>query len=298
MKVERNLALVVAACIVSWGSVSCSNEKGQAEQPKAKPARSAAQGSALGDLAKQAVAALSIDDEFTEGRKIIEDAGFAVKSYREFPAQEVATRGRMLVYADKRKKNSGGAVYLKKIGAEIAPVWHWYFEDMVPDSVVRRETNRDGLWDVHVAFPRGKVADFVQQESFTLFAKQRSDWIAMNGTSSPPASGEFQTWMCFDGDTTTAWKSSVLQGAFIEFPVPFGVKDGVLTLGTLSSEQPDRCVVYADGNRVEEVEIRPASGRQMIALGAGIRGATKVRLEFPSARGGGEVVAVSEVGLK
>jgi hypothetical protein len=169
---------------------------------------------------------------------------------------------------------------------------------MVPDSVVWREINRDGLWDVRVVFPHDKAVEFVQDESFTLIAKERSDWIAMNGTSSVPASGEFPMWMCFDGDTTTAWKSSVLQGAFIEFAVPFGVKEGLLTIGTLASEQPERCVVNADGKRVEEVEIRPAAGQQVIALGAGVRGATKVRLEFPSVRGGGEVVAVTEVGLK
>lgn len=298
MAFGRNLVLFLGVCIISLGSSSCGNESGQDNQSKSKAAGDATKAISIGDLAKQAVAPLSIDDEFSEGRKVVEEAGFAVKTYEEFPAQEVAKRGRMLVYEGKRKKHSGGVVYLKKTGAEVAPAWHWYFENMVPDSVIRREVNRDGLWDVRVVFDKGKGVDFTQEDSFTLFAEERSDWIAMNGSSSPPASAEFPMWMCFDGDTTTAWKSRISEGAFIEFAVPFGVKEGLLTVGTLSSEQPDRCVVRADGERLEEVKIPPAAGRHVIALGQAVRGATKVRLEFPSVRGGGEVVAVTELGLK
>ncbi len=304
MTVGKSFVLVVAVCVIAWVGGSCGKENGQKERagPKtdqaAKGDQTAKSGSSVADLAKQAVAPLSIDDEFIQGRQLVEGAGFVVRTYEEFPAQEISKRGRVLVYTDKRKKQSGGVVYLKKTGAEVAPAWHWYFEDMVPDSAVNREINRDGLWDIRIVSTRGKAMQFIQDDSFTMFGKERSDWIALNGTCSAPLSGEFAMWKCFDGDTTTSWKSSVTSGAFIELAVPFGVKDGILSLGTLPSEQPDRCVVQADGKRVGEFEIQPAAGRQMIALGAGVTGAKRIRLEFPSVRGGGDVVAVAELGLK
>lgn len=296
MSLGKILVIIAAVCAISWVGGSCGKETGQAQRSgKDEGTKS---GSTVASLAQQASAGLSIDDDFMEGRRFIEDAGFAVTSYREFPAQEVAKRGRVLVYADKRKKHTGGVLFLKKTGAEVSPAWHWYFEDAAPDSALKTEINRDGLWDIRIVFPRGKAMEFIQNDSFTLFARERSDWIAMNGESSPPISEEFALWKCFDGDTATAWKSPVSGPAFIEVPVPFGVKDGVLTLGTLSSGQPDRCVVYADGNRVEEVKVEPVSGLQVIALGAGVRGATRVRLEFPSIHGEGGVAAVAELGLK
>jgi len=298
MLIGRNFVAIVAICMIAWVGGSCGKDKGQAESPKAEKDQGTEKQTSIADLARQAKAALTIDDDFLEGRRLVEAAGFIVKSYAEFPVEEVSIKGRVLVYTDKRKKQSGGVVYLKKIGAEVAPAWHWYFEDMVPDSVVNREINRDGLWDVRIVPSRGKALEFVQDDSFTLFAKPRTDWVAMNGACSPPLSGEFALWKCFDGDTTTSWKSSVSSGAFVELPVPFGVTGGILSLTTLPSEQPDRCVVYADGNRVGEVEIQPVVGQQKISLGAGVTGAKKVRLEFPTVRGGGDVVAIAELGLK
>ena len=167
----------------------------------------------------------------------------------------------------------------------------------MPDSVLRREVNRDGLWDVRIVSSRGEAVEFIQDDSFTLLARQRSDWVAMNGECSPPLSREYPMWKCFDGDTTTVWKSSVSGGAFIEVLVPFGVEDGVLSFVTLESEQPERAIVYANGKRVEEIEIPHTAGKQVIALGAAVKGATNVRLEFPSVRGNGDVVAVAELGL-
>jgi hypothetical protein len=296
MMLGKNLVVFATVCIVAWMGGSCGKEKGQAERPASKPGKT--RGSEVANLAKQAMEPLSIDDEFIEGRQMVEGAGFMVTEYKEFPTEETAKRGRVLVYADKQKKQSGGVVYLKKTGGVVGPAWHWYFEDMVPDSVVNREINRDGLWDIRIVSSHGKVSEFVQGDSFTMFAPERSDWIAMNGKCSPPISGEFAMWKCFDGDTTTAWKSSVSGAPFIEVPVPFGVKDGILSLATLSSGQPDRCVVYADGNRVGEIEVKPVTGRQMIALGNGVTGAKKIRLEFPSVRGGGDAVAIAELGVK
>jgi len=79
-------------------------------------------------------------------------------------------------------------------------------------------------------------------------------------------------WKCFDGDTASAWKSSLTGGAFIEFSVPFGVAGGNLSVYTLSSEQPRGCAVYADGKRLEDIELKPVDGRQVVALGQGVKG--------------------------
>lgn len=290
----KYMAVIVLAAAIAWTAASCGKEDGGAD---GKQVRDQAETSSVTDLAKQSMPGLSVEDEFLEGRQMIEEAGFTIRSYRDFPAQEVTMKGRMLVYTDKGKKHSG-VVYLKKVGGRLHPSWHWYFEDMVPDSVLKREINGDGLWDVRMVASHGKTVDFLQDDSFTLMGPERSDWIAMNGESSPPVSKENELWKAFDGDTTTAWKSAPQDVAFIELAVPFGVRDGVLRIATLSSEQPERCVVYADGKRVGEVELQPVAGRQEIALDAGIRGAKSVRLEFPSVRGGGNVVAVAELSLR
>jgi hypothetical protein len=294
---RRYLVLVAAMCVAAPMGASCGKQDAQTEKQKPKTGKIAKSDGRLQGIAKEALDEASIDDEFIEGRRIVENAGFVVKAYENFPAAEIAKKGRMLVYTDKREKQSGGVVYLKKTGADVAPAWHWYFEDMVPDSVVKTEINGDGLWDVRIVSTRGKVLQSVQDASFTLVAKERSDWIAMNGNSSAPVAETFGSWRCFDGDTTTAWKSSV-PGAFLEIPVPFGVQEGTLTLYTLSAEQPRACAVYADGKQAGEIEIQPVAGRQMIALGEGVRGAKKIRLEFTSAHGGGNAVAVAELGLK
>jgi hypothetical protein len=295
MTFGRNVALIALACAVAWTVAACGNDE---EGPKGKQARDAEEGASVTEAAKQAMSQLFIiDDEFLEGRRMIEQAGFEVKSYGEFPTQDVTVKGRMLLYVEKRKKQSG-VLYLKKTGGKIHPAWHWYFEDMVPDSVVKTEVNGDGLWDVRVVTPHKRIINFIQDDSFTLLAPERSDWIAMNGRSSASVSKDDALWKCFDGDTTTAWRSSDANGVFVELDVPFGVQDGVLRIAVLPSEQPERCVVYAGDKRIGEVEIEPVAGRQEIALDAGIRGAKKVRVEFPSVRGGGDVAAIAELGLR
>lgn len=297
MMFRRYFVLIAAMCVLALMGAACGNKDGKTEQQKPKGGKAAKSEGGVQQVAREAYNVASIDDEFLEGRRMIENAGFVVRTYESFPVEEIARKGRMLVYTDKKEKQSGGVIYLKITGADIAPAWHWYFEDMVPDSVVKKEINRDGLWDVRIVSTRGKVLEFVQDESFTLSAKERSDWIAVNGSSSAPASEGFGVWKCFDGDTTTAWKSPISGGAFLEFSVPFGVQQGTLSLCTLAAEQPRGCTVYADGKQVGQIEIQPVAGRQVIALGEGVRGAKKIRLEFTSVHGNENTVAVAELGL-
>ena len=275
---------------------SCGKKDDQAKKDEAP-----ATDGKLAEIAKEASRAFTVDDEFVEAREIIEEAGFVVKSYKKFPAQEVGIKGRMLIYTDKRgrRSRSGGVIYIKKTGAEAAPAWHWYFKDMVPDSVVYREINGDGLWDVRVVSTKGQSHDFIQDESFTLFANDRSDWIAMNGVSSMPVSEEFAMWRCFDGDTTTAWISPLSEPeVFLEFDVPFGVEAGILSIQSLEAGQPKGCAVYADGKQIKRFELEPVVSRQMIQLGGSVVGAKRVRLVFDSRHGDGDMIAVSELSLK
>ncbi len=293
----RKLALLVAAfCVIALTFSACGNKD---EDSAADKSETAAKPGSLVELSREAKGDVSIDDEFTEGREIIEAAGFVVASYGDFPSQEVNKKGRALIYTDKGAKKSGGVVYLKKTGGFLSPSWHWYFENMVPEKVENVELNDDGLWDVQITGKNGEVEAFTQDDSFTLFAKDRSDWLAMNGTSSAPVSEEFGMWKCFDGDTTTAWKSSTAAGeTFIEFYTPFGSKGGILTIHTLETGQPGKCIISADGKKVDEIDLKPVAGSQMIQLNEKARKASAIRLVFSSVHGGGDVVEVGEIGLK
>ncbi len=183
---KTRLFFLAVLCFMVLTGVSCGKSDGQSEDPKAKTDQADKQQKGktetpLTKIAKDALDEASIDDEFPAGRQAVVAAGYVVKAYRSFPSQEITKRGRVLVYTDTKGKDSGGVVYLKKTGFQVAPVWHWYFKDMVPDSVVNVEINRDGLWDIRFVSTKGKTERFVQEESFSLFAKERTDWIAMNG---------------------------------------------------------------------------------------------------------------------
>jgi hypothetical protein len=231
---------------------------------------------------------------------MIESAGYVVSEYREFPTQEVGKKGRLLVYTDKKEKSSGGVVYLKITGLDVVPSWHWYFEKSVPEVVDKVELNDDGLWDVRVSLKGGKTLEYIQGESFSMTTADRSDWVALNGTSSEPLGDEYGLWRCFDSDTSTAWRSSGSGGGevFLELSVPFGVGQDILALHTWRSDQPSRCTLYADGKKVQEFGLEPRAANQLIRLDDGVKGAKKIRLTFDSVHGGGSNVSVAELYLK
>ncbi len=287
--------LLASALAVALILSSCGKKEGETGKGREATGKEAKTDGRLTQVSKEAMDVASLDDEYPELRRVVESAGYVVKAYTNFPAEEAGKKGRMLIYTDKGAKQSGGVVYVRKTGSAVAPSWHWYFADMVPDSVVQTELNQDGLWDVRIVSTRGKVQTYIQEQSFTLAGKDRSDWIAMNGTSSPPVSDNFAMWKCFDGDSTTGWKSAS-PGAFVEFDVPFGVRDGILSICPLPSDPPRECTVYADGKQIGKVEIRPVAALQMMTLPDAVKGAKRIRLEFTPAQG--DTVAVAEIGLK
>jgi hypothetical protein len=296
------LLLIPVAALVLLGSCGKKEDKAKTDETvagsKAKVGDKDA--SSLKDIAMEARGMVSVDEELAGVRDMMESAGFAVKSYAGFPAQEVGRKGRMLIYTDKKAKHSGGVVFCKKTGPAVAPCWHWHFKDMVPDSVTNVELNGDGLWDLRVVSTDGRVVNLVQDDSYTLVAADRSDWIAMNGASSVPVSEDAAMWKCFDGDTASAWQSSIgSEGeAFLEIGTPFGVKEGILTLHTLASDQPRQCTVYADGKQLQVLDLEPKAGWQTAKLDRKANGAKTVRLVFNSSHGQGGLVSIAEVTLK
>ncbi|UCH83006.1 MAG: hypothetical protein JSW50_11110 [Candidatus Latescibacterota bacterium] len=291
---SRLLTLLIIPLMVVSLLASCGKKEEDAAETEQAEGKTE---SSLQKLARDAKGDASLEEEVANVKDMIEAAGFTVKSYENFPAQEVGRKGRMLVYTDKKSKQSGGVVYFKKTGPAVAPCWHWYFDDAVPETVSKVELNDDGLWDVKIVTSKGPLT-FIQDDSFTLMAKDRSDWLAMNGQSSTPISDGAAMWLCFDGDSTTAWASPVASegNAFVEFHVPFGVEEGNLTLHTLATDQPKTCTVFADGKKIDTVELKASGVRQLMHLGA-LKGAKRVRIVFESSFGG-DNVAVSEIALK
>jgi hypothetical protein len=297
MKSLNTTLLVAAVGILALVFSACGEKDEKPSENETKTADKPT--STLEDISKEARGIVAIDDEFAEARDIVEGAGYVIAHYGGFPSQEVNKKGRVLIYTDGSGKRSGGVVYLKKTGGVVAPAWHWYFEDMVPEEVTNVELNNDGLWDLRISGKDGEVAEFIQDESFTLLARDRSDWIAMNGKSSAPVANEFGLWRCFDGDTLTVWKSSVSGGeAFVEFFTPFGSTAGILSIHTLETGQPVKCVVTADGKKIDEIQLKPVSGTQAVQLNEKARKASKIHLAFTEAHGGSGVVEVGEISLK
>ena len=69
--------------------------------------------------------------------------------------------------------SGGGVLYTQKYGDDNRVVWHWYFNEDAPDSIEAIELNEDGLWDVRM-FIGSKTQDYVQEQSFSLVARQRT----------------------------------------------------------------------------------------------------------------------------
>jgi hypothetical protein len=288
----NKLWLFMMSALLILSATSCSKkteEKAAEESPR----------STLEEIARLASGATSMEDEQIGVKRKLEAAGYAIRVYEKFPAQTVGADCRVILYADQRGK-SGGVVYVVKSGSALLPVWHWYFDDTVPEAVESVELNDDGLWDVRIKTADGQESTFIQGESFAMTAAPREGWMAHNGVSSTPVSGANEMWKCFDGDSSSTWQSSLAGGqkAFLEVSIPFGVEEGVLAVRPADTGLPQRCTLYADGDKLQDIELKNESSLQMLQLQPSVKGAKSIRLEFDSAHGGGDVVAVAELGIK
>ncbi len=288
---KRLVPYIIGGFLAAFLTASCG---GSDEEAKRKSAGT------LERIAQQALDRVTLEEEIQDVSEMIQSAGYVTKEYLDFPSQELGKKGRVLVYTDKKGKSSGGIVYMKKTGLGVAPAWHWYFDRSVPEMVDKVELNDDGLWDMRVSLKGGETLEYLQGESFSMTAADRSDWIALNGASSEPLADEFGLWRCFDSDTSTAWRSSRGSGGevFLELTAPFGIGEDILVLHTWHSDQPRRCTLYGDGTKIQEFELEPKAAEQLIRLDDGVKGAKKIRLTFDTIHGGGDVVSVAELGFK
>jgi len=291
MTFNKHVAVTIGLCAAALLVFSCGDKKKEEKKQSQ---------TTLERIAKEAMDRISPEGEILNVTQMVEAAGYVTKEYSQFPVQEIGMNGRMLVYTDKKGKSSGGLIFFKKTGFVVTPAWHWYFDNNVPESVKKIELNDDGLWDIRITMKDGDVLELLQDDSFDLTAFERSDWIALNGTSSEPVSADHKMWKCFDGDSSTTWSSSAGDGkeTFLEVPAPFGIEEGILTLQTAQENQPLHCTLYADGKKVQEFELQPTAASQVVRLEEGVKGAKRVKLTFDSVHGGGDVVSVAEMGLK
>jgi len=289
---------LVVAGVFTLGLVTVTSCGKKSKEQKDQEAEG---GSSLQSISATAMAGVDIDQEAPAYKGRVEAAGYQVKEYVRFPAEELGVKGRLLLYTDKGNKR-GGVVYFKKTGnlPEAKPAWHWYFSDLAPQAASNVELNEDGLWDLEIDTKGGEKLELIQDEMFTLMGPERPGWIAMNGRCSPPVDVDDMMWKCFDGDTATAWRSSTdsSDGAYLEFDAPFGLEEGVLSIRTMDSEQPSKCKVSADGKDVQTFDLEPKAAEQVIQVGPALAAAKTIRLTFEPATGGGNVVAVAELEVK
>jgi hypothetical protein len=279
---KKHRLIVLFLLVIALLIMSCGKE-GQKAEPEKAP------------KAQQVTSAEEIPF-----KSFIEGAGFEVTLFEEFPSEEQGIKGRIMAYRSKAA-NSGGVIYFKKADDIVSPCWHWFFKDAVPDSVRRAEINEDGLWDIRVVTKNGRRFDFIQGVDFTLLAKPREDWLALNGSCSPPTRpDDYALWKCFDGDSATAYRTSIEgdKGAFIDVSAPFGVREGILTIETTEREQPSNCELYADGKKIESFKLEKKQGKQMVRIPPEVQGAKEVRVVFNKSYDGAGIVKIAEFTLK
>jgi hypothetical protein len=228
-----------------------------------------------------------VDSASTLG-PILEARGFKLVRTQNLPAQLSGRRATAAVYRSKDGK-AGGVVYMQRMGNETENVtWHWYFSDGAPDSMQLAELNGDGLWDVRVFMAAGTTREFVQGDSFT-FMTDRIERVAMNGHASGTGA-----WKVFDGDTTTAWQAPS-NDAYIEVPMPLGLKEGKLRLSLASGSRASKIEIFAADKKVQDVDVKKAGGFQDVDLDASLRDAPSMRIVIA---GPASTVSISELEIR
>jgi hypothetical protein len=278
-------AVMAMAALLALSGCGKKKEEGQTEQ--AKPAGGAQQ------------VEPSLPTEGVPFGAEIEGKGFKVVYVNDFPAPVAGHKGRMILYQLASAGNDGGMVFVDQWGTKTEWVWHWFFEDERPKTFEKADINKDGLWDIRVYTESGHQIDLLQDSEFVLPDRGRTDRIALNGTCSEPLP-EHPLWMCFDSDVRTAWESDFGGGSrpYIEVASPFGLSEGILAIRALDQKQPYRCELYADGKKVQSIELQATDDEQLVQLEPSLSTAKKIRLEIESCHGKWDSVAVAELQIR
>ena len=278
---NRNILLVIiagATMIFSCGQSKESGDKG----------------------AQQVDSTLSVAIAKAPFNDMLEKAGFSIVSIEKFPTAEARKSGQAVVYRSTAKELSGGILYFRNERKRSFPTWHWFFDGVAPDSVRAVELNEDGMWDIRISMSDGSEREFLQDEEFTLFAESRSDWIALNGTSSSSTDPDHLVWMCLDGRLNTVWRSSLHSSGevFLEVMSPFSIRNGVVTVHTIEEGCPRECELFADGKRIKQFTLEDQAGEQKVQLGADYSSVEKIRFVVRSTYDEGGNVNIAEFKLE
>lgn len=216
--------------------------------------------------------------------------GYQVVQAKRFPAQVDARRATVVVYRATDGAR-GGILYVRGFQEDPPrPVWHWYFGNAAPDSVMAIDINRDGLWDMRAFMVGGATQDFIQDTDFTFRGPERAALVAMNGSSSSPEG----LWKMFDADTSTSW-SAPSSGAYIEIPNPFGVESGQLSVRLAGGSRPGKLEIGDGAQKLQECDLAATVEEQRFQLDAAVRKLPVIRIQVV---GAGKNVALSELELQ
>lgn len=280
-RINWNLLLPAIACAVMI--FSC----GRSKEPGDKDAQ------AVDSTLSEEIAKAPFND-------MLKTAGFSIVEIEKFPTEVARKTGQVVVYRSTEKKSSGGVLYFKNDKIRTFPAWHWYFDDVAPDSARAVELNEDGLWDMRISMSDGSAREFLHDEEFSLFAEPRSDWIALNGPSSPSTDPDHLVWNCLDGRLNTMWCSSLHPSGevFLEVLAPFPLRNGIMTVHTAAEGRPRECELFADGKRIKQFTLEDQAGEQKVQLGKGYDSVKRIRFVVRSSYDKDGKVTIAEFRLE
>lgn len=275
----RRAGLWMVCVLIAVGISACSKKKEEAKEPEGKTLSE--------KIANETPPPAVVTKDNAPYKSTIEGKGFTIAQAKRFPAQVDARRAAVVVYNSGGK---GGVLYVRGFETEAPrPVWHWYFDNAAPDSIMAMDINRDGLWDVRVFMAGGKTNDYVQDADFSFMGAEHDGLFANNGASSNAK----DLWKAFDADSSTAWTSSA-NGAYIDIPNPLGLEVGQLTVREAGGSRPTRLEIGDGTNKLQDCNLESTMEEQRFQLDAAVKALPMIRV---TVIGKGKNVALSELGI-
>ncbi len=279
----RFLVSVVALTAIAGCGGSSDNSSNNDQSNNSRPAGSA--GSNL-------VEVLDLKDAPYQG--LMKKAGYKATQFKRFPAQTPGVKASVVLYEATSGKD-GGILYVQNNRTgKPSIVYHWYFKNQKPTSIMPTELNGDGLWDVRIGMNGGKTIEYRQDEDFTFFARTRDDLIATNG----PSSEKKLLYRCFDGDSTSVWVASAGGKPWIDIHIPLGLSDGILMIQSSLTEQANEVEIKVDGKTVQTLRLKQTTLKQIFQLDEAARSGKVIRVVVKSSHGSGPDVQIAEISIR
>lgn len=280
MSYLRRAGLLSLCVVIAANFAACSKKENAEKAPEGKTLSER--------VANEAPAPVEITKDNAPFKDVITAKGFQIAEAKRFPAQVDSRRAAVVVYHDATK---GGILYVRGFENESPrPVWHWYFDNAAPDSVIAADINRDGLWDVRMYMAGGKTTELLQDKDFSFTGAEHDGLFANNGKSSSTDT----LWKAFDADTSTSWQSAA-SGAFIEIPNPFGLSSGQLTVRLAGGSRPTRLEIGDGARKIQDCDLSSTAEEQRFQLDAAVKALPVIRINVV---GKGKNVALSELSIQ